>query len=83
MKRIFLSLSGLLFGLLAWAQVADIQAPASLLDAPFGAQDEQNFVSPPKVFWPETWFHFIGDNVSREGMDADLEAIAGAGIAGI
>ena len=83
MKRIFLSLTGMLFGLLAWAQVADIQAPASLLDAPFGAQDEQNFVSPPKVFWPETWFHFIGDNVSREGMDADLEAIAGAGIAGI
>ena len=83
MKRFFLSLTGMLFGLLAWAQVADIQAPASLLDAPFGVQDEQNFVSPPKVFWPETWFHFIGDNVSREGMDADLEAIAGAGIAGI
>ena len=83
MKRIFLSLTGLLMYLVTNAQVADIQAPASLLDAPFGAQDEQNFVSPPKVFWPETWFHFIGDNVSREGMDADLEAIAGAGIAGI
>jgi hypothetical protein len=53
------------------------------LDAPFGLQDEQNFLSPPKVFWPETWFHFIGDNVSREGMDADLQAIADAGIAGI
>ena len=83
MKRIFLSLAGMLMYLVTNAQVADIQAPASLLDAPFGAQDEQNFVSPPKVFWPETWFHFIGDNVSREGMDADLEAIAGAGIAGI
>ena len=83
MKRIFLSLSGLLMFLVTNAQVADIQAPVSLLDAPFGTQDEQNFVSPPKVFWPETWFHFIGDNVSREGMDADLEAIAGAGIAGI
>ena len=83
MKRIFLPLTGLLMYLVTSAQVADIQVPASLLDAPFGAQDEQNFVSPPKVFWPETWFHFIGDNVSREGMDADLEAIAGAGIAGI
>ena len=83
MKRIFFSLTGLLMYLVTNAQVTDIQAPASLLDAPFGAQDEQNFVSPPKVFWPETWFHFIGDNVSREGMDADLEAIAGAGIAGI
>ena len=83
MRQFLLSLAALLFAGSLLAQVVPIQAPAEVLDAPFGLQDEQNFLSPPKVFWPETWFHFIGDNVSREGMDADLQAIADAGIAGI
>jgi hypothetical protein len=28
----------------------------------------------------ETWYHFIGGNVSKAGITADLEAIAAAGI---
>jgi len=32
---------------------------------------------------PETWFHLIGGNVSREGLTADLEAIKAAGLGGI
>ena len=32
---------------------------------------------------PETWFHLIGGNVSKEGITADLEAIKAAGIGGI
>ena len=32
---------------------------------------------------PETWFHLIGGNVSKEGLTADLEAIKDAGIGGI
>lgn len=32
---------------------------------------------------PETWFHLIGGNVSREGITADLEAVKAAGIGGI
>ncbi|MCG6191506.1 glycosyl hydrolase, partial [Maribellus maritimus] len=36
-----------------------------------------------KIYHPETWFHFIGGNVAKEGITADLEAIAGAGISGI
>ena len=83
MKRILLSALGALAGLCLQAQIADIQAPKSILDAPFGARDEQLFAAPPKDFWPQTWFHFIGDNVSREGMDADLEAIAAAKLGGI
>lgn len=83
MKRILLFLAAVLTAAAVNAQVVPIQAPADILDAPFGEQDEQNFQTPPKVFWPETWFHFIGDNVSREGIDADLEAIAGAGLSGI
>lgn len=64
------------------AQV-DIAPRPELLDAPFTAKDLENFKSPPKVFYPETWFHFIGGNVSKEGIDADLEAISEAGISGI
>ncbi|MDR0713158.1 MAG: hypothetical protein LBF89_02720 [Bacteroidales bacterium] len=49
----------------------------------FGKKDELLFKNPSKVYYPETWFHFIGGNVSREGITADLEAIAGAGISGV
>ncbi len=83
MKRTLLLLFGLCATVALNAQIANIQADKAVLDAPFGQQDEQNFAAPPKDFWPETWFHFIGDNVSREGIDADLEAIAGAKIGGI
>ena len=41
------------------------------------------FVNPPKENYPQTWFHMIGGNVSKEGLMADLEAISGAGISGI
>ena len=32
---------------------------------------------------PETWFHIIDGNVTREGLSADIAAIADAGISGI
>ena len=67
----------------AFSQAVDIVPDAALLQAPFSGQDETNFRQPPKVFYPETWFHFIGGNVSKEGIDADLQAISDAGISGI
>lgn len=53
------------------------------LARPFDKQDRELFLSPGKVHYPETWFHFIGGNVSYEGITADLEAIAEAGISGV
>ena len=50
---------------------------------PFGKHDTQSFISPDRVHYPETWFHYIGGNVSHEGITADLEAIASAGISGV
>ncbi len=44
---------------------------------------EKTFKNPDKTYYPETWFHFIGGNVSKEGITADLEAIAEAGFSGI
>ncbi len=49
----------------------------------FDSKDRKLFVSPEKVHYPQTWFHFIGGNVSYEGITADLEAIADAGISGV
>jgi len=49
----------------------------------FGESDRAAFLRPPRVFYPEIWFHFIGGNVAEAGITADLEAIAAAGIQGI
>ncbi len=51
--------------------------------SPFSHADREMFHQPPQLFYPETWFHFIGGNVSETGITADLEAIKGAGIGGI
>jgi len=37
----------------------------------------------PRENRPETWFHIIGGNASKEGLTEDLEAISSAGIRGI
>lgn len=48
-----------------------------------GAAPDAAFRDPPRESRPETWFHFIGGNVAKGGITADLEAIKGAGISGI
>ena len=30
--------------------------------------DESTFKNPDKGYYPETWFHFIGGNISKEGI---------------
>ena len=54
-----------------------------LLHHPFGMADQKKFMHPDRIFYPETWFHFVNGNVSREGITRDLEAIAESGIQGI
>ena len=83
MKQVLTSLFLMIVGVAASAQAVPIAPDSKTLLAPFGPGDEAAFRQPDKVFYPETWFHFIGGNVSREGIDADLEAIAQAGISGI
>nr|WP_184550316.1 glycosyl hydrolase [Mucilaginibacter sp. FT3.2] len=65
------------------AQVVPILPPGEQLNRSFGPYDKVAFMSPPKVYYPETWFHLIGGNVSKKGITADLEAIAQSGISGI
>ena len=43
----------------------------------------ERFLQPAREQFPETWFHLIGGNVAKPGLEADLDAIASAGISGI
>lgn len=53
------------------------------VNRPFGKADEALFFAPSKLYRPETWFHYIGGNVSKQGIEKDLEAITAAGFSGI
>ena len=41
------------------------------------------FRSPPPSARPEVWWHWMNGNVSREGIVADLDAMAAVGIGGV
>lgn len=81
--RSFCCIAGLFVNVLfANAQVSIVPSNEELY-SPFGDTDADKFRSPAKVFYPETWFHYIGGNVSIEGITTDLEAISGAGFSGV
>ncbi|MGJ8678891.1 glycosyl hydrolase [Paraglaciecola sp.] len=50
---------------------------------PSFAELKSNFKQPAKQYYPETWFHLNGKNISQEGLTADLEAISYSGMQGI
>ncbi|WP_405290866.1 glycosyl hydrolase [Algibacter sp. Ld11] len=54
-------------------------------DSPKLSLDElsENFKSPSIDYYPETWFHLNGNNISKVGLTLDLEAIKSAGLQGI
>jgi len=43
---------------------------------------ESGFRNPPAQARPHTWWHWMNGNVTREGITADLEAMAHAGLGG-
>jgi len=49
-----------------------------------GAPDElaQGFQNPPDAAKPHTWWHWVNDHISREGITADLEAMKRVGVGG-
>ena len=64
MRRLNIFLIGLcLCTHMLHAQIADILPSREVLQREFGAHDREAFNAPEKVFYPETWFHFIGGNV--------------------
>ncbi|MFD2727617.1 glycosyl hydrolase [Hyunsoonleella rubra] len=52
-------------------------------DGPSLNELSENFKSPALQYRPETWFHLNGNNISKEGLTLDLEAIKQAGLQGI
>jgi len=48
-----------------------------------GAEDlEKGFVQPPDSARPQTWWHWMNGNITKEGITADLEAMARVGVGG-
>ncbi|MCF2948874.1 hypothetical protein L0668_12205 [Paraglaciecola aquimarina] len=73
-----------LFSLLACGQVKESQQANSKFKPEFNLNAlKQGFIQPDKKYYPETWFHLNGKNISQAGLTADLEAIAQSGIQGI
>ena len=44
---------------------------------------EKNFQTPPQSAKAFTWWHWMNGNISKEGITADLEAMAKAGVGGV
>jgi hypothetical protein len=42
-----------------------------------------NFRNPPREYRPETWYHFLGAAVTREGVEQDVEALNKAGFSAL
>src|SRR5919205_1667447 len=43
---------------------------------------EEGFKQPPSSAFPQTWWHWMNGNVTKEGITLDLEAMKEAGIGG-
>ena len=43
---------------------------------------ESGFLNPPDSAKPHTWWHWINDNITKEGITADLEAMKEIGVGG-
>jgi hypothetical protein len=56
---------------------------AEEVNRPFSDADAETFRQPPKVYRPGTLMFLLGGNVSKEGITADLEALAEAGISNL
>ena len=50
--------------------------------ASFGDPIFDGFLDPPRSSAPEVWWHWMNGNVTKEGITADLEAMAWAGLSG-
>ena len=70
MKRVLFVVGGMLACASVWA--------GSAKDANLA----QGFANPPDSAKPQVWWHWMGGNVTKEGITADLEAMANVGIGG-
>ncbi len=77
-RRAFLATSFALAATPTLAQDKEPKAKASPVEVLTAAE----FQTPPLAARPHTWWHWMNGNISHEGITADLEAMAQAGIGG-
>ncbi|MBN2512470.1 MAG: hypothetical protein JXB18_05990, partial [Sedimentisphaerales bacterium] len=63
-----------ILGLLCWIGISSYCVGAANL--------EKGFSTPPDESRPHTWWHWMNGNITREGITADLEAMARVGVGG-
>ncbi|MEI7899742.1 MAG: glycosyl hydrolase [bacterium] len=63
-----------------WALL--LAGSAALLQDAKAATLEKDFSNPPVEVRPYVWWHWMGPNISKEGITRDLEAMKEAGIGG-
>ena len=64
----------------AWLAVAaSLAVPICLCAATL----EEGFANPPASARPQTWYHVMNGNATKEGVTCDFEAIAEAGLGGV
>ena len=66
----------------AFCAIVFAEAVAAASAADRGAESAQGFVSPPDSAKPQTWWHWMNGNITKEGITADLEAMQRVGIGG-
>lgn len=52
------------------------------VSAAWGGSLQQGFITPPDSAKPQTWWHWMNGNITKEGITADLEAMQRVGIGG-
>ena len=62
--------------------ISVITIACALAGQTFSTDLEKGFVTPPDSAKPHTWWHWMNGNVTKEGITADLEAMARVGIGG-
>ena len=67
-----------LASLIAAAFVLSCPGPVNL----YAGSIEEDFKNPPLSAGPYVWWHWMGSNISKEGITKDLEAMKAAGIGG-
>ena len=77
MKMPFIRLA--LFGLALLPAPASSNAAAGNSDA---GSLEEDFADPPVISRPYVWWHWMGANISKEGITKDLESMKASGIGG-
>lgn len=77
-----LALSSMVLALGACATVGRVEAPPAREQAQPADALMQGFVDPPHAARPWVWWHWLGGNVTREGIAADLAWMNRVGIGG-